>query len=64
MKGESEEACEGTECTRQTERGETDLYMSGNKVEKVINLTLICCSGSRACPVSLLLTFKPEYTHK
>lgn len=45
-------------------KGETDLYMSGNKVEKVIYLTLICCSGSGACPVSLLLTFKPECTHK
>ena len=62
--GESEEECVGTECRRQAGRAETDLYMSGNKVEKVIYLTLICCSGSRACPVSLLLTFKPEYTHK
>ncbi len=61
---EREVACEGTECRKQTGKGETDLYMSGNKGEKVIYLTLICCSGSRACPVSLLLTFKPEYTHK
>lgn len=57
-------ACEGTECRRQMGKGETDQYESGNKVEKVIYLTLICCSGSRACPVSLLLTFKSEYTHK
>lgn len=46
------------------QRGETDQYYSGYKVEKVIYLTLICCSSSRAWPVSLLLTFKPEYTHK
>lgn len=45
-------------------KGEADQYSSGNKVEKVIYLTLICCSSSRARPVSLLLTFKPEYTHK
>lgn len=42
----------------------TDQYRSGNKVEKVIYLTLIRCLGSRAGPASLLLTFKPECTHK
>ena len=62
--GESEVACEGAECRRQTGKGETDRYQSGNKLEKVIYLTLIRCSSSRARPVSLLLTFKPEYTHK
>lgn len=55
---------EGIKCKSQTEEGETDQYKSGNKVEKVICLTLICCSGSRVYPVSLLLTFKHEYTHK
>lgn len=44
--------------------GKTDQYCSGNKVEKVIYLTLIRCLGSRAGPASLLLTFKPECTHK
>ncbi len=44
--------------------GETDQYCLGNKVEKVIYLTLIRCLGSRAGPASLLLTFKPECTHK
>lgn len=43
---------------------ETDRYCLGNKVEKVIYLTLIRCHSSRAWPASLLLTFKPEYTHK
>lgn len=52
-------ACERIERRSQTTKGETDQYKSGNKVEKVIYLTLICCSSSRACPVSLLLTFKP-----
>lgn len=60
----NEVACERIEFRSQTRKGETDQYKSGNKVEKVIYLTLICCSSSRACPVSLLLTFKPEYTHK
>lgn len=41
-----------------------DRYCSGNKVEKVIYLTLIRCRSSRGRPASLLLTFKPEYTHK
>lgn len=62
--GESEVACEGTECRKETGKRETDQYESGNKVEKVIYLTLIGCSSSGAWPVSLLLTFKPEYTHK
>lgn len=62
--GKNKVACERTEHRRQTGKGETDQYKSGNKVEKVIYLTLICCSGTRAWPVSLLLTFKPEYTHK
>lgn len=43
---------------------ETDQYGSGNKVEKVIYLTLIRCHGGGAAPASLLLTFKPECTHK
>lgn len=54
----------GPKCRSQTGVGAKDQYESGNKEEKVIYLTLIGCSGSRACPVSLLLTFKPEYTHK
>lgn len=55
-----------TKCWMERKNGEgkTDQYCSGNKVEKVIYLTLIRCLGSRAGPASLLLTFKPECTHK